>query len=90
MKAILILDEMPRCCDECQLNYDMGFGCDALPMIIETPVDMKEMHNEDSRPSWCPLKKMPERKRLPHETDDDDILFGKTCGWNACIEELEK
>lgn len=90
MKAILVLDEMPRCCDDCQLNYDMGFGCDGFAIDDYTPIDMKEMRDETKRPSWCPLKAMPERKRLPHELDDDDITFGRVCGWNDCIEELEK
>lgn len=80
MKAILILDEMPKSCMDCCLTDGEWAKC-----VVEWRDE-----EYDKRPSWCPLKKMPERKRLPHETDDDDILFGKACGWNACIEEIEK
>lgn len=100
MKAVLVLDEMPKCCDDCQLNYDLGFNCDALPMIIETPVDKREMHNEDKRPSWCPLKEMPKKRGkmfLTERSQNDTDLMVKsafancyTDGWNECIEEIEK
>jgi hypothetical protein len=53
MKATLIID-MPKNCDECQFNYDMGFGCDALDDVFAYGGDRKEMQGE-IRPSWCPL-----------------------------------
>ena len=93
MKAVLVLDEMPRCCDECQLNYDMGVDCDALPMISKTPVDKRGMHNEEKRPSWCPLKEMPEKRILP-SWQVNNTNYGEepwfSDGWNACLEEIEK
>ncbi len=53
MKATLVID-MPKNCDECQFNYDMGFGCDALDDVLAYGGDRKEMQGE-TRPSWCPL-----------------------------------
>ena len=53
MKATLVID-MPKNCDECQFNYDMGFGCDALDDVLAYGGDRKEMQGE-IRPSWCPL-----------------------------------
>lgn len=81
MKAVLVLDEMPKECDECPM-HDFGWGeyCMATGKSVKA----------EGKEPWCPLKAMPERKRLPHELDDDDITFGRVCGWNDCIEELEK
>lgn len=53
MKATLVID-MPKNCDECQFNYDMGIGCDALDDVFAYGGDRKEMQGE-IRPSWCPL-----------------------------------
>lgn len=53
MKATLVID-MPKNCDECQFNYDMGFGCDAMEDDLAYGGDRKEMQGE-IRPSWCPL-----------------------------------
>lgn len=53
MKATLVID-MPKNCDECQFNYDMGIGCDALDDIFAYGGDRKDMQGE-IRPSWCPL-----------------------------------
>lgn len=86
MKAVLVIDEMPKCCDDCQLNYDLGFNCDALPMIIETPVDKREMHNEDKRPSWCPLKEMPTLTDTERKYYDERWVQGFDC----VIEKIER
>lgn len=88
MKAVLVLGEMPKCCDECQLNYDMGIDCDAMPMEIETAIDKREMHNEDKRPLWCPLKEMP--SKIVCAKSDSSYTRGYIKGFNYCIEELEK
>ena len=53
MKATLVID-MPKNCDECRFNYDMGIGCDALDDDLAYGGDKKEMQGE-TRPSWCPL-----------------------------------
>ena len=53
MKATLVID-MPKNCDECQFNYDMGIGCDAMEDDLAYGGDRKEMQGE-IRPSWCPL-----------------------------------
>ena len=53
MKATLVID-MPKNCDECQFNYDMGFGCDAMEDDLAYGGARKEMQGE-TRPSWCPL-----------------------------------
>lgn len=86
MKAVLVLNEMPKCCDDCQLNYDMGFGCDGFALDDYTPIDMKEMLDETKRPSWCPLKEMPNKMAVEDRWFSEEF----SRGWNACIEEIER
>lgn len=80
MKAILVID-MPKNCNDCALNYD---NQNCLGIEVFTKVSI-----EDDRPSWCPLKPMPERKEV-HYTDP---LFGEVenltnIGYNKCLDDL--
>lgn len=50
MKAILVID-IPKNCKDCALNYD---NQNCLGIEVFTKVSI-----EDDRPSWCPLKPMP-------------------------------
>lgn len=69
MKAILVVD-MPKNCLECSLlKYDREIG-----------VVCRHTWTGDYRPSWCPLKPMPERY--------DEATMREQKGWNACIDEL--
>ena len=81
MKAILVLKEMPKECDECPF-YDGAWG--VYCMATNEPVKAEE------KPSWCPLKEMPQKKEPIEEwwMKDKDISY--RVGWNACLEELEK
>lgn len=77
MKAILVLDEMPSSCEEC--NFHQYGICHAVRKCITgTPKELK------SKPDWCPLKPAPEKR---HEIDD----FLEMCVnvvRNACIDEF--
>lgn len=76
MKAVLVID-MPKYCFECQLAVD-GWCYGTIDSGI--------------RPSWCPLKEMPQKKDVYHlrrnVLSDYEVGYGE--GWNACIEEIEK
>lgn len=93
-KAILVIDEMPNDCYECNFAIDLCHGT----------IPPQEYYNK--RPSWCPLKPMPEKLHvevnriedlMPSEFDidklslkirlDTDKLFA--LGWNACLKEIE-
>lgn len=52
MKATLVIN-MPKSCEECQFNYDMGFGCDALDECWAYGGDDKM--GDKRRTNWCPL-----------------------------------
>lgn len=75
-KSILVIDT-PKNCSECKLMYLQGIGegiCNA--------VDWEE------RPSWCPLKPMPEKFTTsePYICNYNDWQNG----WNDCLEEIQK
>ena len=82
MKAILVID-MPNECDGCPcLNYKMWY-CQA---------DKKHRDGgDDDIPEWCPLKPMPQKKKL-----DEDLLlsqnfkleYARFDGYNKCIDEI--
>ena len=72
MKAILVLNEMPENCFKCKLQ-DWA-NCRIV----------KACHTGDTRPDWCPLKPLPDKK--PH-TEDVLEVFVNT-GYNACIDEI--
>lgn len=84
MKAILVLKEMPKECDECPL-YDGAWG--VYCMATNEPVKAEE------KPSWCPIKPIPEKRILP-SWQVNNTNYGEepwfSDGWNACLEELEK
>ena len=50
MKAILVLDDMPENCFKCKLQ-------DWVNCRI-----VKDCHTGDTRPDWCPLKPVPQKK----------------------------
>lgn len=80
-KAILVID-MPESCDKCQLMFRHE----------EERCCMPEGRNSFSKkPSWCPLKPVPEKydieeeKKKPH---DRDYTWEFEGGYNACIDEI--
>ena len=85
MKAILVLDEMPKGCVCCPCSDDEDHFCRAK----------SEYYYSLGRPSWCPLKELPQKRytSFDPETIDGEPLSVLTVyyeGWNECIEELEK
>ena len=81
MKAILVL-EMPENCFKCKLqdwaNCRIVKGC----------------HTGDTRPDWCPLKPVPQKKEEKQYCGNG--VFGINTametrfnqGYNACIDEI--
>lgn len=76
-KAILVID-MPSSCFDCKLqdwlNCRIAKGC----------------HTGKSRPDWCPLCELPEKKEEhPKEYYEfGSIGLAYVIGYNACIDEL--
>ena len=76
MKAILVLDDMPENCFKCK--FQDWANCRIV----------KSCHIGDTRPDWCPLKPMPERKGLLKELPMHDTDTHYEQGYNACIDEI--
>ena len=85
MKAILVLDEMPSSCKEC--NLQQFYICKPVgKSVVGTPTDLK------SKPDWCPLKPMPKEKELKNikrgYNTYSNTEFWEAVGYNACIDEI--
>ena len=72
-KAVLVMD-MPSSCLDCKLQ-------DWLNCRI-----VKGCHTGKSRPDWCPLRELPEKREPRDETNLYSL--GKAQGYNACIDKL--
>lgn len=79
MKAILVI-EMPKDCVECnQFAFEC---CHTMKREIE-----RENIVQCKRPSWCPLRPMPEKIDIPFKGRANGI-FTKCRGWNACVDAI--
>ena len=73
-KAILVID-MPEKCGEC-----------AMRLQTTCAPAFEKIDSVKTKPSWCPLKPMPEKKPVMNYMDDEMYLFRR--GWNACIDAI--
>lgn len=87
MKAILVVD-LPKNCGDCPCIHDEMWKCQADKQF-------REGTYFDGRPSWCPLKPMPEKKntdKLQGFGNSQILWMDKVIyqneGWNACLEEI--
>ena len=79
MKSILIIDT-PNDCYDCPCYYEERNKCEAT---------FKNVEDDDiEKPSWCPLKNLPETKDIGYQNEDYDVGFAD--GWEACLKEIEK
>ena len=87
MKAILVLNEMPKNCLECPLGKNISI---AIETCIQCPLGKCAIDTEtEIRPDWCPLKEAPQKQPTEMKTINDDInklVFNE--GYNACIDEI--
>ena len=79
MKAILVIDEMPRTCG----------GCPCMKVGREADIcqaEWKIVENTDCIPDWCPLKPLPEANTWDVTENGHVTEFAE--GWNACLDEI--
>ena len=81
MKAILIL-EMPKYCEDCPCSFFDRWDIQLNLICAQT----REYVNGSSKPNWCPLRKLPEKRH------NDEILvnsdYWECRGFNKCIDEI--
>lgn len=96
-KSVLVIDT-PENCYDCpfgtQYYGDLEYvGCCELAECLDSDMRLITREHYDceskSRPEWCPLKPLPEKKLYTapernHELPKD--LFA--VGWNACLREI--
>ena len=82
-KAILIMD-MPENCADCACSY-FERGSKELNLVCGAT---GEDANNVGKPDWCPLVKLPEKKKT--DTDLLTMENGIVEGWNACLGEILK
>ena len=94
MKSILIIDTPTRCYD-CPLytsiddddNDDCEYGfCDDRNILKQK--EAQEKIRFDGKPSWCPLRPLPEKKGKHGELHEYDTDIHYEIGWNDCLDEI--
>ena len=79
-KAILVID-MPKSCKDCNIMFTDNYS-------DYCPCNRQDVFNyvcSDTRPDWCPLKKVPEKPDYPPINESSFVA-----GYNACIDEILK
>lgn len=85
-KAILVIETPDKCldCDLRVLDMDGSISCYYNKREI-----CNNVGENNSRPNWCPLKSLPERKEyivpIDNVESQKDII---AVGWNACLREI--
>ena len=87
MKAILILNEMPKNCLKCPIGKNISIP---LETCIQCPLGKCAIDEETkTRPDWCPLNPMPEKMQVCGKyPQPDGIVPSYKIGYNACIDEI--
>ena len=100
MKSILIFDTPTRCYD-CPLYTSLGYEddhgfCDDRNILKQK--EAQEKIRFDKKPSWCPLRPLPEKDEEPEEEMKDFIykdydrmasyFYGLINGRNDVINEI--
>lgn len=81
MKAILVLDKMPKSCANCRLKR--GLFCGENGNSLYDYIHYNDKPSD--KPDWCPLRPLPERKP---KDNSNEVNLGFELGWNACLDEI--
>ena len=84
-KAVLLMNVPEKCldCNLCVLDMDGSISCYYNKREICSNVG-----ENNSRPNWCPLKSLPDRKEITETYKWEDRLPSFKCGWNWCLDEI--
>lgn len=91
-KAVLIMN-MPESCGECPFCRGLN-ECKVKKYLVRDrlftifTVDAQIM--EGGKPSWCPLRELPERETEMTDADDlgNNYVRGTMDGWNNCLDTM--
>ena len=84
-KAVLLMNVPEKCldCNLCVLDMDGSISCYYNKREICSNVG-----ENNSRPEWCPLRPLPDRKEITETYKWEDRLPSFKCGWNWCLDEI--
>lgn len=85
-KAVLVI-EMPEKCQDCPICQ--GVAMDGTHVCSILDEDGNEQSHDDggySKPDWCPLKPMPEKKKEDYRSE---FARGIKKGWNDAIKAID-
>lgn len=95
-KSIVVVDT-PETCVDCIFCQEYGIGSRKYAFCYVTngdsendmkPIDCIYGYRQ-SKPDWCPLKPLPEKKEyivpIDNVESQKDII---AVGWNACLREI--
>ena len=84
-KSVLVMKTPEKCldCNLCALDMDGSLSCYYYKKEICSNVG-----ENNSRPNWCPLKSLPDRKEITETYKWEDRLPSFKCGWNWCLDEI--
>lgn len=98
MRKSALVTDTPKNCYDCPFGTeycgDSEYeGCCELAECLDSDMRLiTEEHYDyesESRPDWCPLKPLPERKEyivpIDNVESQKDII---AVGWNACIDKI--
>ena len=78
--------DMPSSCLKCPLGKNMS---NSIEVCIQCPLGKCAVDAEtETRPDWCPLRKLPNPKEKGKAENILEIFTN--AGYNACIDELLK
>ena len=88
-KSVLIL-ETPEDCGDCRFCRELDEGINACCELMDDENDSSlcrmietEWGYCQQKPDWCPIKKLPERRRYGEEFFNGDVK-----GWNDCLKAI--
>lgn len=89
-KGIIVLDKIPRTCQHIRGNKEEG--CPFGGMVCQIcDTDVMEHVVRGTKPDWCPIKQIPERKALTGDVSNTTKMGEELVrvGFNACLDEIE-
>lgn len=79
-KGIIVLNDIPVICAECDFA---SLKCSGKYLWC----NIKKEFCNSSKPDWCPIKEMPEKKEIKDAASMTSL--GWIEGFNACLDEIE-
>lgn len=88
-KGIIVVDKMSVNCRNIRGDKN---GCPFGGMVCQiNKEDVMEHVKNGTKPNWCPIKPMPERKALTGDLSNVTKMGEELVkvGWNECLEKIE-